>query len=112
MYRGWGEAFQGWRRNLGGLLGARSGAVATALAVLMLGALVAATVTDLAVEATLLWTAGAAASLLLRSGGGHRPAWGLFYPLDALALASVLVLASVDRRQGRLLSWKGRERRV
>jgi chlorobactene glucosyltransferase len=114
MYRGWGEAFQGWRRNLAGLLGARPGTVAAALAVLVLpvAALVAATVTGLAVEATLLWTAGAAASMLLRSGGGHRPVWGLLYPLDALALAAVLALAVADRRQGRRLSWKGREMRV
>jgi cellulose synthase/poly-beta-1,6-N-acetylglucosamine synthase-like glycosyltransferase len=114
MYRGWGEALQGWRRNLGGLLGARPLSVAASLAVLVLpvAALVAAIVTDLAVEATLLWTAGAGASMLLRSGGGHRPAWGLLYPLDALALAAVLSLAIIDRRQGRLVSWKGREMRV
>ncbi|MFY9825956.1 MAG: glycosyltransferase, partial [Thermoanaerobaculia bacterium] len=114
MYRGWGEAFQGWRRNLGGLLGARHGAVAAALAVLLLpvAAFLAASVSGLAVEATLLWIAGVAASMLLRYGSGHRPAWGFLYPLDALALAGVLALAAVDRRRGRLLSWKGREMRV
>lgn len=114
MYKGWGEAFRGWRRNLGALLGTESGTVASALAVLLLpvAALFAATVTNLAVEATLLWTAGAAASMLLRSGSGHRPAWGLLYPLDALALAAVLSLGVIDRRRGRLVSWKGREIKV
>ncbi len=114
MYQGWGEAFRGWRRNLAGLLSPNPRTVALALAVLVLpvAAIVAATVTDLAVEATLLWTAGAAASMLLRAGGGHRAAWGFLYPLDALALAGVIALASVDRRRGRMVSWKGREMRV
>jgi cellulose synthase/poly-beta-1,6-N-acetylglucosamine synthase-like glycosyltransferase len=114
MYRGWSEAFEGWRRNLGGLLGARPGIVAAALAVLLLpaAALGAAVLAGLTVEPLLLWTAGAAASMVLRSGSGHRPAWGLLYPLDALALAGVLALATLDRRRGRLLNWKGREMRV
>ncbi len=114
MYQGWGEAFRGWRRNLAGLLSPHPRTVAMVLAVLVLpvAALVATTVTGLAVEATLLWTAGAAASMLLRAGSGHRPAWGFLYPLDALALAGVIALASVDRRQGRMVSWKGREMRV
>lgn len=114
MYQGWGEAFRGWRRNLAGLLSPHPRTVALALAVLVLpvAALVAATVTGLAVEATLLWTAGAAASMLLRAGGGHRPVWGFLYPLDALALAGVIALASVDRHRGRMVSWKGREMRV
>jgi cellulose synthase/poly-beta-1,6-N-acetylglucosamine synthase-like glycosyltransferase len=111
MYRGWREAFRGWRRNLGGLLGASPRTVAAALAVLVVpaAALGAAVVAGLAVEAALLWATGAAASMLLRTGGGHRPAWGLLYPLDALALAAVLALGTLDRRQGRLASWKGRE---
>ncbi len=114
MYRGWGEAFRGWRRNLGGLLGPSPRTVAAALAVLLLpaAALAAAVLAGLAVEATLLWAAGAAASMLLRLGGGHRPAWGLLYPLDALALAAVLALGTLDRRRGRLSSWKGREMRI
>ncbi|HEV7787224.1 MAG TPA: glycosyltransferase family A protein, partial [Thermoanaerobaculia bacterium] len=114
MYQGWGEAFRGWRRNLAGLLSSHPRTVAASLAVLVLpvAALVAAAVTGLAVEATLLWTTGAAASMLLRSGSGHRPAWGFLYPLDALALAGVLALAAVDRRKGRMVSWKGREMRV
>jgi cellulose synthase/poly-beta-1,6-N-acetylglucosamine synthase-like glycosyltransferase len=114
MYRGWGEALRGWRRNLGGLLGASPRTVATAIAVLVLpaAALGAAVLAGLAVEATLLWGMGAAASMLLRSGGGYRPAWGLLYPLDALALAAVLLLGTLDRRQGSLVRWKGREMRV
>jgi cellulose synthase/poly-beta-1,6-N-acetylglucosamine synthase-like glycosyltransferase len=114
MYRGWSEAFEGWRRNLGGLLGARPGIVATALAVLLLpaAALGAAVLAGREVEALLLWAAGTMASMVLRSGSGHPPAWGLLYPLDALSLAGVLALATFDRRRGRLLNWKGREMRV
>jgi cellulose synthase/poly-beta-1,6-N-acetylglucosamine synthase-like glycosyltransferase len=114
MYRGWSEAFQGWRRNLGGLLGASPGTVAVAFAILLLPVAVlgADLVAGLPVAAVLLWAAGAAASMLLRSGSGHPPAWGLLYPLDALALAGVLALATLDRRRGRLLSWKGREMRI
>ena len=59
-------------------------------------------------EAAILWTAGAAASILLRSGSGHQPAYGLLYPLDALVLAGVLVLGIVDRKRKRTVSWKGR----
>jgi cellulose synthase/poly-beta-1,6-N-acetylglucosamine synthase-like glycosyltransferase len=114
MYRGWGEAFRGWRRNLGGLLGGSPRIVAAALVVLLLpvAALGAAALAGRPVEAVLLWAAGAAASMLLRSGSGHRPAWGLLYPLDALALAGVLALGTLDHRRGRLLKWKGREMRV
>jgi cellulose synthase/poly-beta-1,6-N-acetylglucosamine synthase-like glycosyltransferase len=114
MYRGWGEALRGWRRNLGGLLGASPRTVATAIVVLVLPAAAfgAAVLAGRAVEATLLWGLGAAASMLLRSGGGYRPAWGLLYPLDALALAAVLLLGTLDRRQGSLVSWRGREMRV
>jgi chlorobactene glucosyltransferase len=114
MYRGWGESFRGWRRNLAGFLGASPMTVAISLAMLVLpaAALGGALLAGLAVEATLLWGAGAAASMLLRSGSGHRPAWGLVYPLDALALAAVLALGTLDRRRGRLVSWKGRQFRV
>ncbi len=114
MYRGWGEAFQGWRRNLGGLLGASPRIVGTALAVLLLpvATLGAAGLAGQPMTAVLLWAVGAAASMLLRSGSGHRPAWGFLYPLDALALAGVLALATLDRRRGRLLSWKGRDMRI
>lgn len=114
MYQGFGEAFRGWRRNLGGLLGSSPGTVAMALAILLLPVAVlgADLLAGLPVAAVLLWAAGAAASMLLRSGSGHPPVWGLLYPLDALALAGVLALATLDRRRGRLLSWKGREMRV
>jgi chlorobactene glucosyltransferase len=115
MYRGGAEAFRGWRRNLGGLLGARPGTtVALLLAALLLPplALLGFLLGGFQVEAVLLWTAGAAASMLLRSGSGHAPAWGLLYPLDALLLAVVLLLGALDRRRGRLASWKGREMRV
>jgi len=114
MYRGWREAAQGWRRNLGGFLGFRLRTVAAALAVLLLPplALFAAVAGGRWVEAFLLWTAGAAASMLLRAGSRHAPIYGLLYPLDALLLAAVLLLGTLDRRKGRLASWKGREIRV
>lgn len=114
MYRGWGEACRGWRRNLGSFLGLRSGTVAAVLAVLLLPplALLAALAAGHPLEAGLLWAAGAAASMLLRAGSRHPPAYGLLYPLDALLLAAVLLLGVIDRRRGRLASWKGREMRV
>lgn len=114
MYRGFREASRGWRRNLGGLYGASLGRTAAVLAVLLTPvlALLGCLLAGRWVEATLLWTAGAASSMLLRSGGGHAPAWGLLYPLDALSLAGVLLLGVLDRRRGRLASWKGREIRV
>jgi hypothetical protein len=114
MYRGWGEACRGWRRNLGSFLGLRLWTAAAALAVLLLPALAlaAALAAGFWLEAFLLWSAGAAASMLLRAGGRHPPAYGLLYPLDALLLAAVLLLGVIDRRRGRLASWKGRQMRV
>jgi hypothetical protein len=110
MYRGFREAARGWRRNLGALFSHLPGTAAVVLAVLLLPALVLATavLTGRWVEAAILWTAGAAASILLRSGSGHRPLYGLLYPLDALVLAGVLVVGVVDRRRKRVVSWKGR----
>jgi glycosyltransferase involved in cell wall biosynthesis len=110
MYRGFREAARGWRRNLGALFSHLPGTAAVVLAVLLLPALTlpTAVLTGRWVEAALLWTAGAAASILLRSGSGHRPAYGLLYPLDALVAAGVLVLGIVDRRRRRMVSWKGR----
>jgi cellulose synthase/poly-beta-1,6-N-acetylglucosamine synthase-like glycosyltransferase len=114
MYRGLAETARGWRRNLGGLLGASPRTVAAVLAVLLLPVLALPT-TLLAgrwIEAALLWGAGAASSALLRSGSGHAPVYGLLYPLDALLLAGIVTLGTLDRRRGRLVSWKGREMRV
>jgi chlorobactene glucosyltransferase len=110
MYRGLGEAVRGWRRNLGALFSHLPGTAAAVLAVLLLpaAALAAAALTGRWVEAVLLWTAGAAASMLCRSGSGHTPAYGLLYPLDALLLAGVLLLGILDRRRRKLVSWKGR----
>ena len=113
MYRGGGETWRGWRRNLGALFGHQPGLVTKAVALLAVPALVLAglLLSGRWVEAAVLWSAGAAASALLRSGTGS-PAWGLLYPLDALLLCAVLVLGTVDRRRGRLARWKGREVQV
>ncbi|HEV2851821.1 MAG TPA: glycosyltransferase family 2 protein [Thermoanaerobaculia bacterium] len=114
MYRGGAEAFRGWRRNLGGLFGLHPGTAARLLALLLLPPLVllAELLGGFWGAAALLWSAGAASSMLLRHGGGHAPAWGLLYPLDALSLAGVLFLGVLDRRRGKLASWKGREMKV
>jgi cellulose synthase/poly-beta-1,6-N-acetylglucosamine synthase-like glycosyltransferase len=108
MYRGFGETWSGWRRNLGGLFGHRPALVAGFVGALLLpvAVLVGLLATGHVVEAALLWSAGAAASALFRSG---RSAWGLLYPADALLLAAALALGTLERRRGRLASWKGRE---
>jgi chlorobactene glucosyltransferase len=111
MYRGWRETVRGWRRNLGGLFGAGLTRLAAMLAVLLVPplALLAALASGRWVEAALLWVSGAAASILLRAGSRHAGLYGLLYPLDSLLLAWVLGLSAVDRRRGRLTSWKGRD---
>ncbi|HEY7216449.1 MAG TPA: glycosyltransferase family 2 protein [Thermoanaerobaculia bacterium] len=114
MYRGWREACRGWRRNLGSFLGLRLRTAAAVLAVFLLPplALFAALAAGAWLAAGLLWAAGATSSMLLRAGSRHPAAYGLLYPLDALLLAAVLLLGVIDRRRGRLASWKGREMRV
>lgn len=114
MYRGLAETVRGWRRNLGGFLGSSPGTVVAVLAVSLLPAvaLLAALLAGRWNEAAVLWGAGAAASALLRSGSGHSPLYGLAYPADALLLTGVLTLGALDRRRGKLVSWKGREMRV
>lgn len=114
MYVGFREVARGWRRNLGGLLGLRPGVTLAAVAGLAAPALAlaAALAAGRFVAAALLWGAGAVTSAMLRSGSGHRPAYALLYPLDALLLAGVLAAGVRDRRRGRLVSWKGREMRL
>jgi glycosyltransferase involved in cell wall biosynthesis len=114
MYRGAAEAFRGWRRNMGGIFGPAPARAVLPLALLLAPPLFLAgfLATGRWLEAAALWTAGAAASMLFRSGSGHAPAWGLLYPLDALSVASVLFLGVLDRRRGKLARWKGREIRV
>jgi chlorobactene glucosyltransferase len=108
MYSGFGETWRGWRRNLAGLLGHRPGLVAgfAAIVLLPVAALAGLLATGHVLEAALLWSAGATASAIFRTG---RSAWGLFYPVDALLLAALLALSALDRRRGRMASWKGRE---
>lgn len=108
MYQGLGGTWRGWRRNLAGLLGHRPALVAGFVGILVLpaAALAGFLVTGRFVEAALLWSAGAAASSIVRT---EQSAWGLLYPVDALLLAAVLALSVLDRRRGRMASWKGRE---
>ncbi|HXO18377.1 MAG TPA: glycosyltransferase family A protein [Thermoanaerobaculia bacterium] len=114
MYRGFRAAVSGWRRNLGGLFGPRPLAAGGVLAALLLPplALAAALLAGQLVGAALLWTAGAASSMIFRSGSRHAPIYGFLYPLDTLLLAAVLARGMADHRRGRLASWKGREMRV
>lgn len=114
MYRGFGEALRGWRRNLGGIFGSHPGTAAAVLAALLApaAALLGFALAGCWLAALLLWAAGAAASALSRSSSGHAPAHGLLYPLDALTLAGALLLGVLDHRRGRLASWKGREMEV
>ena len=110
MYRGFGETWRGWRRSLGAIFGLSPGTFATVLAVLLVPVLALAgfAATGHWLEAGLLWSAGAAASIVFRSGS----VYGLLYPLDAVLLAVLLSLGVSDRRRGRLASWKGREIRI
>jgi len=111
MYRGFGESFRGWRRNLALILGDRPllavGAAAVACA--PLGTAAAAFALGAPAAALLVWGSGTAASILLRVGGGASPAWGLLYPVDGVVLAAGLVAAVADRRRGRVAAWRGRE---
>ncbi len=110
MYRGPRAVVDGWRRNLGGLFGSRPRAAAGAAAVLLgpPALLVATLAAGLPLEAAVLWGAGVAASALLRRGGGHRAAWALLYPADALLTGATLLAGWADHRRGRLVPWKGR----
>lgn len=119
MYRGFGETWRGWRRNLGGIFGPSPRTTAAVLAVLLVPVLALAgfVATGHWLEAALLWSAGAAASIIVRSdrpgrSGRSGSVYGLLYPLDAILLAVLLSLGVLDRRRGRLASWKGREMRV
>ena len=109
MYRGLGGTFRGWRRNLGAIFAGRRAAAVLAVllapALLLLGALVSSAWPAAAV----LWTGGAAASVLARRGSRHTAAYGLLYPLDALVTALCLGLGLSDASRGSLAPWKGRE---
>jgi cellulose synthase/poly-beta-1,6-N-acetylglucosamine synthase-like glycosyltransferase len=111
MYRGLGESFRGWRRNLGALGEGRLGRLLALLGPLLLPPLLLLgmpAVGELAV-AGLAWALGAAASALFRRGSGHRPWMGIFYPLDGLLVAACLAAGFLDYRRGRFASWKGRD---
>jgi len=110
MYRGFAGAFRGWRRNLGLILGDRIGLVVAAAAAILAPAAIAVVALELAspVAAALAWSGGALASMALRDGTGSSPAWGLFYPLDALVLAALLFSAAIDRALDLRPAWRGR----
>jgi cellulose synthase/poly-beta-1,6-N-acetylglucosamine synthase-like glycosyltransferase len=110
MYRGSAASFRGWRRNLALILGRRRGLVAATIAIATLPAAVALAMFEAGapLAAAIAWSGGALASMRLRDETGSAPWWGLLYPLDALALAAVLVAATLDRGLGRLEPWRGR----
>lgn len=110
MYEGTRAAFLGWRRNLGGFLGTRTGLVAATLALLVVPAVTlgGALAWGHWPEAAILWAAGVGSSLLVRRGGDSTLAYAFLYPFDALFLALTLALGVRDRRRGTLTSWKGR----
>jgi glycosyltransferase involved in cell wall biosynthesis len=121
MYRGASKVYRGWRRNLGGLFGGQPRLTAVVTAFLLLPFLLLIGSVRLAMNgrtptdrrrgtaaAGVLWASGAAASARLRASGGHHPAWGFLYPLDALVLGVTLLQGVRDWRRGSLLAWKGR----
>jgi hypothetical protein len=121
MYRGGAKVYRGWRRNLGGLLGGQPRLTVAIAAFLLFPFLLLICSVRVArsgrastdrlrgkAAAGVLWAAGAAASARLRASGGHHPAWGLVYPLDAAALAVTMLQGAFDWQQGSLLAWKGR----
>ncbi|HXU46090.1 MAG TPA: glycosyltransferase family 2 protein [Thermoanaerobaculia bacterium] len=110
MYQGAAETWSGWRRNLGALFGAQPAKLLRLILALALppALLLAALCLRQAPAAILLWAGGAATSALLRRGSDHAAAYGLLYPLDALALSALAASCALDFRRGRLASWKGR----
>lgn len=109
MYRGLRGALAGWRRNLGGIFGARPARGSALLAALLAPpALLALAAFAVPAAALVGWAAAAVASCLFRRGSGNRMAWGLLAPLDFLAVAYCLGGGLLDHRRGRLSSWKGR----
>lgn len=111
MYRGPAAVFRGWRRNLGGLFGGRPGLFTATLAALCGPPLLAVLSRRAGAGLSGIWVSwalGAAASAWLRASSGQRSAWGLLYPLDALALAATLARGATDYRRGQLEAWKGR----
>lgn len=110
MYEGLAAALAGWRRNLAAIFAGRPAAAAASLAACFLPALLLTLclVRWRLVAAGLLWASGALAGLVCRATS-RSPRWpALLFPLDDLLLGGALALALLDRRRGRLTSWKGR----
>ena len=111
MYRGGGASFHGWRRNFALLFGnsprvvAAIALAATATAAVLVALLAGRRLPPFA----LAWGGGIVASAAIRSSAGNSPLGALLFPLDALALAAVVLSGWMDRRRGRLASWRGRE---
>ncbi|HEV7670524.1 MAG TPA: glycosyltransferase family 2 protein [Thermoanaerobaculia bacterium] len=110
MYLGGRETWAGWRRILGALFGGQTARLARLVVALGIpvALLAAAILRSDWPAAFLVWTGGAAASAIVRRGSGNAPVYGLIFPLDALALATVATLCAIDHRRGRLAPWKGR----
>ncbi|HZF12624.1 MAG TPA: glycosyltransferase family A protein [Thermoanaerobaculia bacterium] len=111
MYQGFGASVRGWRRSLGALFGGRwTQALGVLLVLLGPSVLLGFELARREGPAALaLWLGGAVTSMVLRRGSRHSPRWGLLYPLDALVLSGVLLLALRDYSRGFFAPWKGRE---
>lgn len=110
MYRGGRASFHGWRRLFALLFGHAPGvvvavAIAAAATASILVALAAARALPLF---ALAWGGGVVASAAIRRSSGNPAVPGFLFPLDALALAAVVVTGWADRRRGRLAAWRGR----
>jgi cellulose synthase/poly-beta-1,6-N-acetylglucosamine synthase-like glycosyltransferase len=110
MYRGLGDTFRGWRRNLGALFARRRRAAVAVLAVLLAPALLllGVLVSGAWPAAAVLWAGGAAASGIVRRGSRHPVGYAFLYPLDALVTAFCLLLGLRAASRGSLAAWKGR----
>ncbi|MGE0640402.1 MAG: glycosyltransferase family 2 protein [Thermoanaerobaculia bacterium] len=110
MYQGFVETFRGWRRNLALLLAGRTSIVAVllGLALLAVAVPIVLAVAGDGSAALIAWLGGVAGSYLVRRSSRNPGLAAFCFPLDLVALAATATVATVDRRRGRLASWRGR----
>ncbi len=114
MYSGARATFRGWRRNFALFVAARpAAALATIALPFATAAFMLLTLAFGAPAAfAVCWLGGATASATIRKSSGNNSFTGAFFPLDVLALATTLAMASADRARGRAAPWRGREIRI